>query len=189
MSTEDDIKLDKNARPFPTEEKALSAQRAADLSPDVWGVYTKDGGYAIIKHVAYIAMQAEARQSGEDGARARGFAGEKFFFIEFPGRGSTQDPENVELSWQGNRITVKREVVVPMAQRFLNVCDNAVQQLFEPGEVGGSAYVKAGKVSRRPYRIIKEATKADFDKAMAEGGAITKRSFVGTSNKQAAAAT
>lgn len=183
MSNEDDVKLDRNGRPFTTEDKALSALKTADLSGDVWGVYPRDGGYAIVKHIAQMAFSEEAKQASNSTARNRGFANEKYLFVEYPERGSSQEPEFVELSWEGNRITVTRGVKVPMAGRFLGVCDTAVQQIYEPApREAGVAFRKAGFIKRRPYRIIGPATKEDFDAYMREGNSITKGSFAKPTN-------
>jgi hypothetical protein len=175
----DDIRLDKTGRPFTTEEKATSAMRAQDMPADMWGVYPRDGGFVIVKHAVQMAFQNEARDSSQVAVRNRSFQNEKYHWVMFPERGNPQEPEFVELSWEGNRITIARGQRVPMAGRFLGVCDNAVQQIFEPAPRGaGAAYVKVGKIKRRPYTIMGDATRADFDKYMAEGNGITRRSFV-----------
>jgi hypothetical protein len=175
MSSDETTKLDKTGQPFRSEEAAQAALKRAELSPDVWGVFPRDGGWILRTHAAVLAEQKAAATAEADAGRAKAIAGEKYFWVQFPGRSSTHDSEKVEIAWQGIRITVSREVKVALPQRFLGVCDCAVQQVFEPAPRGTHAFQRAGLVKRRPYMLLGEATREDFLKQWTEGNNITRR--------------
>jgi hypothetical protein len=174
MSSDDDIRLAKSGRPFKTEEDAQNELKKLELSPEVWGVQPKDGGWALIKHLAVLAMQKEEQTKRDEVVRAKVIDGEKYFRVIFPEKSGGMDTEKVEISWQGIRITVSRGVEVVLPQRFLGVCDNAVQRVFEPGPRGTQAYVPAGIIRRRPYTKIGEAMREEFLKQWNEGNHITR---------------
>lgn len=183
MSTDDNIKLAKDGQPFKSEYAAQVALGKLELPTEVWGVMPYQGGWAIRTHQSVLAEQAMGEQAKSDATRASGINDEKYFFVIFPGKSSPQDTEKVEIGWQGLRITVSREKQVALPQRFIGVCDNAVQQLFEPAARGTQAYVRAGELKRRSYRLIGPATREDFLKQWAEGNDITRRSVQAAGGK------
>jgi len=174
MSNDEDIRMAKNGRPFKTEEEAQGELKKLELAPDVWGVQPKDGGWVLMKHLAVLSAQREDQSKRDEAVRAKVIDGEKYFRVVFPEKGGPHDTEKVEISWQGVRITVSRGVEVVLPQRFLGVCDNAVQRVFEPAPRGSSAYVPAGVVRRRPYTKLGESTREEFLKQWNEGNHITR---------------
>lgn len=182
MSNEE-IKVAKTGLPFKSEEQATAELKRLELPADVWGVFPHAGGFAIRMHAAVLADQRANVTQAEDTARAKSISGEKYFWVEFGGKGSTQDTEKVEISWQGIRITVARETRVALPQRFLGVCDNAVQKLFEPAPRGENAYQPSGVLKRRSYRMLGEATREDFLKQWNEGNAITRSTVKASGGK------
>jgi hypothetical protein len=179
MSTvEDTIKLAKNGQPFKGEEQAQQELKKLELPVDVWGVFPHDGGFAIRQFAAVFAESKVTAKALDDASRAKAAADERYFFVEFPPRSSPQDSEKVEVSWQGIRITVSREVKVALPEKYLGVCDNAVQKVFEPADRGTAAYRSTGVVRRRPYMKHGPATREDFLTQWNEGNAITRRTVV-----------
>jgi hypothetical protein len=183
MSSEDTIKLDKNGQPFKSDEAAQVALKKLELPENVWGTFPYSGGFAIRMFAAVIAEQNANVTLAADTARAKTIKNEKYWWVEFAGRSSPQDTEKVEISWEGIRITVARETEVALPERFLGVCDCAVQKLFEPAPRGTNAYQPAGELKRRPYRKLREATREDFLKQWNDGNAITRRTVQASGGK------
>jgi len=183
MSTEDTFKLAKNGLPFKSEEAAKQELAKLEMPTDVWGVMPKDGGWVIIKHAAVLDHQRTQQEKQVEQARTKSLAGEQYWWVEFAGRGSPQDSEMVEIGWQGVRITVKRETRIALPDRFLGVCDCAVQQTFEPAPRGSASYVRAGEVRRRVYRKLGEARREDFLKMWNEGNEITRSHVLASGGK------
>ncbi len=179
MSTVDDTtKLAKNGQPFKSEELAQQELKKLELPVEVWGVFPHAGGFAIRQYAAVYAENKALTVAADDAARAKAASDERHWWVEFGPRASPQDSEKVEIAWQGIRITVARETKVALPEKFLGVCDNAVQRVFEPAERGTAAYKSTGVVRRRPYMKHGEATREDFLKQWNEGNAITRRTVV-----------
>jgi hypothetical protein len=183
MSIDEHIKLSSDGKPYKSEETANAALRKSELSPDVWGVYQREGGWVLAKHVAIIKEQAAAEQARAEYNQNKELANEKYFRVIFPERTGPHDTENVEIAHQGTRITIKRGVEVVLPQRFLGVCDNAVVRVFEPAARGVHAYQQAGLIKRRPYTKIGEATREEFLQAWDEGNTVTRREVAAAGGK------
>ncbi|MEI6210937.1 MAG: hypothetical protein WCR06_04860 [bacterium] len=183
MSSDDTIKLAKTGLPFKSEELAQAELKRLELSQEVWGVFSKDGGWVIRTFASVIAEQRQQQAAAEDVNRAKSHKDIKYFWVEFAGRSSPQDAEKVEITYEGSRITVTRETKVALPETFLGVCDNAVQRIFEPAPRGTSAYQAAGMVKRRAYRNLGEATREDFLKQWNEGNSITRRTVQSAGGK------
>jgi len=179
----DEIKVAKNGKPWRTEDEARRALAEMELDPKVWGVVPRDGGWALEPHAQTLARQAAGREQTARDARARDAAGEKYFWVVFAARQSASDAENVELSHNGDRITVRRETEVPLPQRFLNVADAAVQRVFEPIRRGSIPYRDAGVIRRRPYRIVREARQKDFVEYMESGNNVTRQAILASAGR------
>ena len=164
----------KTGKPWETIEQAQRAFANMNLDPDVWNIVDMQDGFVIEKAVATLRRMQEAVVEDRVDHRLQSYANEEYFWVMFAARQHANDSENVELSHNGDRITVQREKLVPLPQRFLHVADCAVQRVFAPTERGTTPYKVAGVIRRRPYRKEGPATRADFEKYLREGGEITK---------------
>ena len=63
--------------------------------------------------------------------------------------------------------------------------DGAVQRVFAPVRQSSISYREAGVIRRRPYQIVREATRAEFLKHLEEGNNITKAAILASSGRAA----
>jgi hypothetical protein len=94
-------------------------------------------------------------------------AEEKYYEVHFLDRQNEKDLEYIPLGVNGELIQVQCGADCIIPQRFLEVADHAVIDKYRKGK-------KVGSVSRAPYRILREATKAEYLKMKQEGTAKHK---------------
>lgn len=185
--SDEQTKVAKNGRPWTTEEAARKALAEMELDPKVWGVTQREGGWFIEQHALVLQRMAEAKAAQAAGTLLTDAKGEKYYWVVFAGRqDANKEAESVELRHNGDGITIRRETEVPLPQRYLNAADGAVQRVFEPLRRSTIPYREAGVIKRRQYRIVREATRAEFLKYLEEGNNITRAAILANSGRAAA---
>jgi len=183
--SDEQTRVQRNGKPWASEEAARKALADMELDPKVWGVVQRDGGWLIEQHARTLQRMAQAKAEAAAEAAAAEAADEKYFWVVFSARNDARDAENIELRHNGDGITVRRETPVPLPQRYLNVADGAVQRVFAPVRRSSISYREAGVIRRRPYQIVREATRAEFLKHLEEGNNITKAAILASSGRAA----
>jgi hypothetical protein len=183
--SDEQMKVAKNGRPWTSEDAARKAMAEQELNPLVWGGVQRDGGWVSEQHAQTLKRQADAKAQASSAAKQADEQGEKYFWVEFGSRTSANEAENVELSHNGDRITIRRDTPVPLPQRYLNVADGAVQRIFEPVRRSSIPYREAGVIKRRAYRVLREATREEFLKYMEEGNNVTRAAILASGGRAA----
>lgn len=184
----------KNKQPFPSQEAAEKALAENELNPDIYGPYPcPDGkeGFVLAKHAEMVSSLDKALQAAKkekekerkrrisEGSRGSGvdreIEGEEYLVVKFHGRTDPQEAEHIEFSWNGDRVTCRRETELCLPRRFLNVCDCAVHQTYEPTRRSENPYRKAGIIKRRAYTVLREGSREEFLKMLKDGNDITRR--------------
>jgi hypothetical protein len=177
--TEAPIQVREDGTAFVNQEEAETALKQRELDPDVWTTLAHQDGYAIAKR-AYCDKLAK-EQAAKSNAKQKPAAGQKYFWVMFPMPSGLDQGAKVELTHNGVRLTYSRNEKVVISEAFRGVCDCAVQPIFLPKEdakVDEPAYVRGGELHRRPYQLLGEASKADFDSMLKSGNLITRKSIM-----------
>ncbi|MDD5708619.1 MAG: hypothetical protein PHR35_22100, partial [Kiritimatiellae bacterium] len=90
----DEMKVGKNGKPFPNEEAASRAMAEQELSPDVWGVVQREGGWVVEKHAATLQRMRERQKELATAARNKALEEEKYFWVYFAARTSKDEAES-----------------------------------------------------------------------------------------------
>lgn len=183
--SDEQTRVQRNGKPWASEDAARKALAELELDPKVWGVVQRDGGWLIEQHALTLQRQAQAKAEGAKAAVAAEAQAEKYFWVIFSARNDARDAENIELRHNGDGITIRRETQVPLPQRYLNVADGAVQRVFAPVRRSSISYREAGVIRRRPYQIVREATRAEFLKYLEDGNNITKAAILASAGRAA----
>lgn len=184
--SDEQTKVQKNGKPWASEDAARKALKDQELDEKVWGVVQRDGGWVIEQHSLTLQRLQAAKAAQSEEARRKDAKNEKYFWVVFSGRNDIKDAEYIELRHQGDGITVRRETEVPLPERYLGVADDAVQQVYEPVRRSSIPYRKAGVLKRRPYRVVREATREDFLKYLEDGNNITRKAILDNAGRAAA---
>lgn len=92
---------------------------------------------------------------------------EEFFWVRFSAKSSPNETEDVDLTVNGEKLIIAREVNVIVPKRYLICADNATYPMYRirPGETRKTTH----HVKLYPYTKIKRATKKEYDAMKAEG--------------------
>lgn len=98
---------------------------------------------------------------------------EKYYYVTFAAKASEQGTEQVQLGVNGKIVVIQREQEVILPERYLEVADHAIVEKWK--QLPGEDRKKTGSVQTYPYRRGKQATKADYLKALKEGTAAARK--------------
>lgn len=169
MSASQPVRLNEDGKPFPSREDAVAAIKAKELDPKVNIPRKYQGGWCILDLEAAAAQVTSQMESGNEGGQP-----EKFFLVEFSMAGSVNDMPYVPLvhNLMDLRVQRGREVVIP--EKHLKIAQAATMKKFEQGE-HGAPLKETGVIARYPVRIIREATREEFEKGLAAGNEIQNK--------------
>lgn len=180
------MRTGKDGKGFKTEADANRSIKMQNLDEKIYGAVMHDGEWYIEAFADTIKRINAQKEEVERRARENRPA-EDYRWVLFPERSNAvNEPEFVEISWNGEPLTIKRNTKVCLPRHYLNVCDEAKQKVFRPltkPKIGQRPYVEAGFVARRPYTDLGEATAEDYMKMLKEGNDITNREIAALSNK------
>lgn len=167
------IKLSETGTPFASEQAARDYIKAKELDRTNFVPKKYQGGWAIYDIEATISL-ASGQMTG--GATAESGAPEKYFEVEFNETDSANECPHVPLIVNNWDIRVQRGTAVILPERFLSVAKNATRINYVPdgsaSGVGRQPMKAQGVIMRYPFRIIREATKKEFEEGLAKGTAI-----------------
>jgi hypothetical protein len=98
---------------------------------------------------------------------------EKYYRVMFSQKASPSDPDDVELSVNGETLVIKRGVEVIIPARFKECADNATFQQFR--QLPGKPRKLIGHIKVFPYQLMGESTKPEFDKMKTDGDRQTRK--------------
>jgi len=166
------IKVNEDGKPFANEQAARDYIKAKELDRANFIPRKYQGGFAIYDMEATISLAAGQMAGGSKEKEAD----EKYWLVEFNQAGSTNDCPHVPLivnNWD-LRITRGKQVVIP--HRFLEAAQHAEQTNYVPDDsavgVGRQPMKAQGKIMRFPPRILREATRKEFEDGLASGNGI-----------------
>lgn len=97
---------------------------------------------------------------------------EKYWKVMFSDKGSTNDPDDVQLSVNGETLVIQRSTEVVIPDRFKVAADNATYPQFK--QVPGKPRKLRGTIKIFPYQLMGEASAKDFLKMKKLGDKQTK---------------
>jgi len=158
----------KDGQPWAEKDAAEAAMRSGEFgSPDTLKVSTYQGGYAIYK-IGDILKSANPASNKPGQAKAK--KEQKYFEVQFFPTGSIQDQKQIPLGVDGHIIVVTRGTKVILSENHLGVADSAKHKVFDIQP--GKDRQEVGEVSRAPYQVIREATKAEYFNFLKTGNKI-----------------
>lgn len=171
MSENQPIILSESGTPFASEQAAREHIKAKELKPDKFRVQKYQGGWAVIDLDAAVRFAAGEMSGGQASDAAA--VNEKYFEVEFNQAQGPNDLPHVPLVCNGWDLRAQRGKVIVLPQRFIDIAKNAVQTKFTVDSADKMNPVKPdGQFTRFPFRIIREVTRADFEKCLQAGNAI-----------------
>ena len=165
------IKLNESGEPFASEQAARDFIRTKELDRANFLPRKYQGGWAVYDLEAMTAMA-----SGQMVSPSVPEKPEKYFEVEFTPSGSANDCPHVPLIVGNWDLRVQRGKPVILPERFIEVARHAVHTNYVPDDSAsgtGKQPLKAqGTIMRYPFRIIKEATRKEFEEGLAKGNAV-----------------
>lgn len=154
-----------DGEPWGSAEAAETALKSGEHgSPDELKVGKYQGGYAIfkLKDVLDAANPANRKDAAPKKKEQR------YVEVEFMPSNSLQDQKQIPLGVDGMIIIVSRNERVILPENHLKVADSATHSVFD--QQPGRDRMVIGKVSRAPYRIIREnVSREEFLNSLMKG--------------------
>jgi hypothetical protein len=97
---------------------------------------------------------------------------EKYYKVRFHAKASPNDPEDVQLSVNGDTLIIAREKDVIIPERFKECADHATYPQFR--QLPGETRKIVGRIRVFPYDLLGEATEQAYHKQREEGTRKTK---------------
>lgn len=182
------MRTNKDGKGFKTEADASRSLKNQNLDENIFGTVQWDGEWYIEKFSDTLKREKDAKELAEKKARENRPAEDYRWVIFHERTNPINEPEHIEISWNGEPLTIKRNVRVALPRRYLNVCDEARQKVFRPvtkPQVGQCPYVFEGYIARRPYTDDGPATAEDYMKMLREGNDITNKEIADLARKDA----
>lgn len=168
--TPEQIKLAPDGNPFKSEAAAIRFIKDKSLDDDKYGTMKHKGGWAVATHRHILETEREQQASDKKPGKA---AETKYFEVEFSGKAGPNDLNKVPLGVNGLIIFVSRETKVVLPEPFLLVAKDANHTQWEGSDDPAQPMKAAGIIHRFPFRILREATKDEYDTQLREGNKIT----------------
>lgn len=162
------FKLQDDGNPFANREDAQRYIKAKELDPANFIPRKYQGGWAVLDLNAATEQDTTAKMVDQPA--------EKYFQVEFNPTGGANDFPHVQLQVNNWDIRIQRGKPVVLPERFVECARNAVQTNYVPDEsakgVGRQPMKAQGTIMRYQFRIIREATKKEFEEGLASGNTI-----------------
>ena len=167
------IRLSETGTPFASEQAARDYIKAKELDRNNFVPRKYQGGWAVYDLEATINLAA-GQMVGE--SRASAEAEEEYFEVEFNQAGNANECEHVPLIVNNWDMRVQRGQPVILPNRFLENARNAVLPNRVPDNsaqgVGKQPFKVQGTIMRYPFRIIRKATRKEFEAGLLKGNTI-----------------
>ncbi len=150
----------------------MSEQEVQELYPGL--IVGKDGKPFDSVKAAKASMNGKGIRSYDVVTVDGGFAVkvERYFRVIFHAKSSPNDPEDVQLSVNGDTLIIAREKEVVIPERFKECADHATYPQFR--QLPGEPRKIVGKIRVFPYDLLGPATEAEYLKSRTEGTRKTK---------------
>lgn len=120
-----------------------------------------------------VNQTAPVQSSGKSLPKAK--AGEKVTWVRFHPKSSKDQPDDVELSVNGEVLVIKRNVPVPLPERFVECARNAHYPQYS--QVPGEDRKIVGQIMHFPFDTLKEGTREEFNRYRTQGTSETRRAL------------
>jgi len=134
----------------------------------------KDGRPFDIVKAAKASMNGKGIRSYDVVTVDDGFAVriERYYKVSFHAKASPNDPEDVQLSVNGDTLVIARERPVVIPERFRECADHATYPQFR--QLPGETRKIVGRIRVFPYDLLGEATEQEYRKQKDEGTKKTR---------------
>ena len=143
-----------SGEPFKTDSAASSARAAKGLSPHAWEVLPLVAGKPKSGFVLSRVKPGIAAEIIPPAPK------EKFYRVKFQSKSQPNDQTDVTLSVNGDPLTIQREKVVIIAERYKECAEHATYPTFR--QVPNEARKETGNVRIFPFDVLGAATEAEF---------------------------
>lgn len=142
----------KGGAPFKTPAAVKRGLKAEGLNPDNYEIIEVKNDEEEV--VGYAAQPARRKE-------------ERYWWVMFQAKSSPQDPDQVNLSVDGEVVLCQRQKEVPLPERFLECADHATYP--QSRIVPNRPRKIVAWVTLFPYTKIRQATREDFEEYLASG--------------------
>jgi hypothetical protein len=149
---ETETTISATGKPYNTEGGAKKAMAKRSLSQDTHMPVEIDGGWGIVKKRDLV------KSDDPDSPNAAHV--EKYYRVVFSAKSSPTQPDDVELSVNGETLLMQRDKEIIIPGRYKEVADHAEQISFK--QLPGIDRKVQGKIKTFPYTMMGEATREEY---------------------------
>jgi hypothetical protein len=170
-----DVILDDSGNPFASKAKAMAKANELKLDASVYAIVKQGSGWVIVKRESATFDVAD-KLDAEPAPNAKKKADtERYFVVRFHSKQNASETRDVEACVNGEVLIMQRERNTILPERFVRHL--ALCRYPDERQMPGQPRKTVGWIQTYPFTVIREATKAEFDKQRREGTEATRKQF------------